>query len=903
MKIRYAVAAVLGASVVAVYPAPPTTPSSEGQVNALTESLLNQLSPGERLDLITGTGAWDVKAVPKLGLPQIKASDAGEGVRLSTPPGVAYPAGTALAATFSADRAKEMGVALGYETRLSGFQQIAGPGINLYRTPFAGRAFEYVSGEDPFLGAVLAASEINGIQSQGVWADAKHYVANDQELNRFNIMETVSERALREIYMVPFESSVKNANVAVVMCAFQGLNGGDPVCENGHVIQQVLKNEWGFKGFVESDYGALKHTLPAALAGVDIERPSAALFSPQALSPYISSGQIPQTRIDDKVRRIIGREVAYGFNNGLPLGTGQSHPPFSERAALDIAREGIVLLKNSSNLLPLSRGTVRSIAVIGELTTGQPPTGFGSANIQSPVYISELSGLQQFAGGARVDLVDSMTLDPSRSVWTTTTGVAGVQAQYFNNSTWSGTPALTRIEPNINLVTAGATLGGTTPTGPGSGTGPGSATGNGVTGTASGPGTTYGGGSGGTSTPGSARWIGVVRPSVTGAHVFKVRADGAIRLYINGQQVLTNGDGNPLPGTAIPPTVPSVARVTLVAGQSYTVQLDYSPRPGYIGVFGGFLGAQLSWASLVPPPSISSYDAVVVAVGNSFEYEGEGFDHPFTLPEYQDELVSNLASANPKTIAVVHGGTGLDMHSWIGQVGAVLHAWYPGENGGQALAEIVFGDVNPSGKLPITIERSIIDNPTYPNYPQYSNSLDVLSLTYTEDIFVGYRGYEKSNRVPLFPFGFGLSYTTFGYSGLNVSPDAVTGDGRIAVSFNVTNTGQVAGSEAAQVYVGESGAPVPRPIKELKGFTKVFLQPGETQRVTVFLNQRSLSYYDATRNAWVSDPAPFTIYVGSSSQDIRLRGQLLNLVPHVTDTTSSNPLPQRGEVRVGRIHL
>jgi beta-glucosidase len=211
--------------------------------------------------------------------------------------------------------------------------------------------------------------------------------------------------------------------------------------------------------------------------------------------------------------------------------------------------------------------------------------------------------------------------------------------------------------------------------------------------------------------------------------------------------------------------------------------------------------------------------------------------------------------------------------------------------------------VNPSGKLPITIERNISDNPTYANYPQYSNSLDFNAMTYTEDIFVGYRGFEKSNRTPLFPFGFGLSYTTFSYSGLSISPQVVDADGRIAVSFNVTNTGQLAGSEAAQVYVGEQGAPVPRPVKELKGFAKVFLQPGETQRVTVYLNQRSLSYYDTSRNAWVSDAAPFEILVGASSQDIRLRGQLLNIAQHITNTATSNPLALPRTVRVGRVHL
>lgn len=867
--------ALVVAGGLAVHSSPAQAPSTDAQINAIVQSILSQMTQAEKLDYVSGTGAWDIKPLPRLGLPQIRASDAGLGVRLS--PGVAYPAGPAVASTFSVDRAKQMGVGLGLETRLSGFQQIAGPVVNIYRTPFGGRAFEYVSGEDPFLGAVLGAAQVNGIQSQGVWADAKHYVANDQEVNRFNLMETISERALREIYLTPFESMVKNSNVAVVMCGFNGLNGANPVCENEFVMRRILKDEWGFKGFVESDYAALKNTLPAALAGVDIERPSAALFTPAALSTLISNGQLSQANLDDKVRRILGRIVAYGFVGGVPPATGETLPPFAERAALDVAREGIVLLKNRDGLLPLQRGTARNIAVVGQLATGAPPTGFGSANVPAVRYISEIDGLRQIAGpGATVTLLDSHTLDPARSVWTTSTGQPGAQAQYFDNPNWSGTPVLSRIDPVINLNTSGNAP----------------------------PGSAYDVDYGGSGTPGpaSVRWTTTIRPTVTGAHVFKARADGAVRVYVNDQLIIDNGEGNPLPANVIPPTIPLSGRIVLQAGQTYTVRFDYSRRNGYIPVFGGFLGAQLSWAALQAPADLTRFDAVVVAVGNSAEYEGEGFDHPFNLPEFQDELLRNLGTANPRTIAVMHGGTGFDMRNWVEQVGGALHAWYPGQNGGQALAEILFGDVNPSGKLPITIERSIVDNPTYPNYPQASNDPNFTAMTYTEDVFVGYRGFERSGAMPLFPFGFGLSYTKFAYSSLKIAPGIAAGNGRVAVSFDITNTGEVAGAEAAQIYVSRSGSAVPRPIKELKGFGKVYLQPGQTQRVTVYLDQRSLSYYDPARSAWVSESGAFDVLVGASSQDIHLRGQLFNLLPTVVTPQASNPLPDPALVKLGPVH-
>ncbi|QQE08880.1 glycoside hydrolase family 3 C-terminal domain-containing protein [Cupriavidus sp. ISTL7] len=877
MGARIAVISLVGATLLAAHPAPAQAPSTDAQINAIVQSILNQMTQAEKLDYVSGTGAWDVKPLPRLGVPQIRATDGGLGVRLSDPQGVAYPAGPALASTFSVDRAKQMGVGLGLDTRNHGFQQVTGPGLNMYRTPFAGRAFEYLSGEDPFLGAVLGAAQVNAIQSQGVWADAKHYLANEQEVNRFNLMETISERALREIYMVPFESAVKNANVAVIMCGFNGLNGADPVCESEHAIQRVLKNEWGFKGIVETDYATLKHGQAAAVAGVDIERPSALHFTPAALSAMLANGSLTQAQLDDKVRRILGRVVAYGFIGSVPPATGESHPPFSERAALDVAREGIVLLKNGGQLLPLQRGSVRNIAVIGRLATDVPPTGFGSAYVRASRFISEIDGLRQIAGpGTNIVLLDALTLDPARSAWTTPNGQPGAQAQYFANATWSGAPVLSRVEPVINLDTSGNAPPGSAYT------------------------TRYG--SDGSAPPSSVRWTTTIRPTITGPHVFKARADGAVRLYVNGQLIMDNGEGTPLPNNVIPPTVPLSARMHLQAGQTYTVQFDYSRRPGYIPVFGGFLGAQLSWASLQAPADLRNYDAVVVAAGNSAEYEGEGFDHPFTLPEFQDELIANLSRANPRTIAVLHGGTGLDMRNWIDQVGAVLHAWYPGSNGGQALAEILFGDVNPSGKLPITIERNIADNPTYPNYPQFSNDPNIRAMTYTEDIFVGYRGFERSNVAPLFPFGFGLSYTTFTYSSLSVSPGFAAGQGRIAVSFDITNSGQMAGAEAAQVYVSQRGSAVPRPVKELKGFTKVFLQPGQTQRVTVYLDQRSLSYFDPARNAWVSEAGAVDVLVGASSQDIRLRGQLFNILPSVVTPRASNPLPDPTLVQLGPVH-
>jgi beta-glucosidase len=348
--------------------------------------------------------------------------------------------------------------------------------------------------------------------------------------------------------------------------------------------------------------------------------------------------------------------------------------------------------------------------------------------------------------------------------------------------------------------------------------------------------------------------------------------------------LIDNFNSPPLPPLGFGPTVAFSAKFPAVAGNVYSVELDYHRVPGFFGhAFvkpgggdGGFLGVQLSWASLQPPADLANYDAVVVCVGTNNQYDGEGYDRPFELPEFQEELIGNVSNVSlGKTIVVTHGGGSFDVQSWIGQIGALLHASYPGQNGGQALAEILFGKVNPSGKLPFTWEKLITDNPAFATFPMPLNQKppNPTTIQYSEGLFVGYRGYEKNGITPQFPFGFGLSYTTFAYSDLKVAPPQLNGNNHVKVSFTVTNTGNVAGAEIAELYVGQQNPPILRPIKELKGFQKVFLQPGASQKVTIQLDQRSVAYFNTTIEQWDGLPGTYNVLVGSSSQDIRLTGQ------------------------------
>ncbi|RMR14698.1 Beta-glucosidase [Pseudomonas amygdali pv. ulmi] len=394
----------------------------------------------------------------------------------------------------------------------------------------------------------------------------------------------------------------------------------------------------------------------------------------------------------------------------------------------------------------------------------------------------------------------------------------------------------------------------------------------------------------------SARFTGKIKPTISGPQVFKVRADGAYKLWINDELVLED-EGSQVSFDLIPVVPRTVKTASLKAGTEYNVRLEYRRlKSNFTPVLGGMNGVQMSWASLRPPKNLGDYDAVVVAAGNNFEYKGESLDRPFELPQFQSELISFVQKANPKTIVVLHGGGGMDMQPWADKVAASLHAWYPGQQGGQALAEILYGKVNPSGKLPITLDKKAQDNPSYASYsnpvPYYFSSANSpVEMTYSEGLYLGYRGYDKKHTKPLYPFGFGLSYTTYEYSDLKLSSNVLAPGATIQASFKVTNTGDKAGFEVAQLYVQPSRPQVDRPEKELKGFTKVYLKPGESKTVTIALDSRSFAYYSPDSVSWNVDPGKFKVLVGKDSENLALDRTVVALYPEQLTTRDSNPLP------------
>lgn len=855
------------------------TPVTGNEVEARVSSILDNMNQSEKINFTRVDDGHMIPSLLKWGIKGTVAYDSSMGVHVNNATfGAQYPSQSALAATWSINRAKEFGLAVAYETRISGGQQMLSPGANLYRTPYNGRSAEYVSGEDPFLGAVLAPAIVNGIQAQGIQASGKHYVANEQEANRQALNVKVDERTLRELYLPGFESMVKNANVASIMCGFNKING-DYACENHHLITDILKGEWGYQGTVISDFNAIHDAFKGAWAGTDIDMPSGLQFNEASLLPYLWSGQLTQNVIDDKVKRNLRAIVSYDFQEHLNTAKTLDHPEYGQRASLNAAREGIVLLRNEKMhsgkpLLPLAR--TAKIAVIGNWAHEAPASPFGTANSPPNSYVTELSGLQQLASNStNVTYLSDMSLNPKTATWfQPATGKndvnnSGVKAEYFSNTSFSGDPVVTRVEPGVNLdwmTGSNVTQAGTTA----------------VSGFSPNAGAF------------SARFTATIKPTISGPQVFKVRADGPYKVWVNDKLVVES-NGVPYSNDVVNALTTSGTTGSLKAGKSYSVKLEYQRVQGnFIPVLGSVTGVQMSWAALRPPADLSKYDAVVVAVGNNYENEGEGSDHGYDLPDQQAELIKHVAKANAKTIVVMHGGGVADMHPWAKKVGATLLAWFPGQQGGQALAEILYGKVNPSGKLPITIDKHIEDNPSYASYPDpaaYRGDNALTEMTYSEGLYMGYRGYDKKHAKPLYPFGFGLSYTTFDYSDLKLSSNVMAPGATVNVRFTLTNTGDKAGFEVAQLYVQPVKPAVDRPEKELKGFTKVYLQPGESKTVSIPIDSRSLAYYVDNTASWDVDAGKFKILVGADSENLQLKGTLKTLFPEHLTTRDSNPLP------------
>ena len=788
----------------------------QAPVEARVQDALGRMTQEEKLQILGGERDLYIKPIARLGIPGVRMSDGPQGVRCYGP-STAYPATISLGASWDPDLAREFGASMGSDARARGVGIMLAPAVNINRVPQNGRNFEYLS-EDPYLAGSIASQIVIGLQSQGVAATVKHYAANNQETERGTVDARVSERALREIYLPAFEAAVKQGHVWAVMDAYNRLNG--TYCSaNDWLNNRVLKEEWGFKGVLMSDWGAAHDTLGVANGGLDLEMPSGIYMNPATLGPLLASGKVSQATIDEKVRRILRLEIANGFLDRPAASNAPMDDPRSDLTALKIAREAIVLLKNDRSLLPLSGKKIKHIVVLGPNAEANPAGG-GSGHVGPFHYVSLVEGLRKAAGSkVHVDLIggpDSELLERVAK----TSSYGGSLKLEFSRKEGEGSRVIATLQDGAIDHDFGA--GSLAP--------------------------------GVTAQDLSARWTGTIRPPAAGKYLFMLQNHGNALVQLDGHDLITDwfntGDTR-------------YAYATLEANRSYAlVVASVYDNVGSPAVRFGWCPAP----ELIPASDVAKVraaDAVIVSAGFNAATEGEGTDRSFDLPAEQRDLILQAASLNPRTIVVINSGGVVGTEDWISKVPSVIQAWYPGQEGGRALGEILTGKVSPSGKLPISYAKRFEDTAPYGNYPGAQGKVD-----YAEGILVGYRWFDTRGVAPLFPFGHGLSYTTFSYAKLHVEPSQ---DGRWAVIFDVTNNGTMNADEVSQVYVSPPvTSKAHRPVRELRGFSRESLATDQTITVTIVLDRKAFSYFDESKADWVVEPGSYTIEVGSSSRKILL---------------------------------
>jgi beta-glucosidase len=819
----------------------PASPEIEHRVDAI----LKKMTLEQKIDYIGGTG-FAVRAMPALGIPALEMSDGPLGVRSNHKfPSTTYAAGIGLAASWDPRLAERVGAGIGTDARARGIHFMLGPGVNIYRAPMNGRNFEYF-GEDPFLAGAIAAGYITGMQKQGVSSTVKHFLGNNSEFLRHDSDSIIDERTAREIYLPAFESAVKNAHVGAIMDSYNFVNGQHST-QNGYFNTDVARKQWGFPGVMMSDWVATYDAVGAANGGLDLEMPKGDHMNNEKLLPAIREGRVKEATIDEKVRHILTTAACFGWLDREQ--TDLSLSKYNEQnhlATLDAAREAIVLLKNEGSLLPLDKQKIKTILVVGPDAWPAQPVAGGSGKAIPFSAVGILEGIAAYVGeGTRVYYERALPrmIDFAISTEFSTAphdGKRGLTLETFSNADLSGAPSSTEIVrhldfaglawdelPDFDEVIESFT----------------------------------------SDKPSSRRWTGFYMAPETSSYEIAAEYSGegnGYRLMVDGKPVFDEWKY----ATALQ----NHATLTLSAGPHKIVAEAFQNSPIGGRMFVG-IADQRKIVSAAAKTLAARADAVIIAAGFDSSSESEGADRTFSLPFGQEELIRELSAVNKNAVVAVTSGGNVDPGDWLDRVPAYLELWYPGERGGTALAEILFGAVNPSGHLPVTFERRWTDNPVHDSYYPESGTNRVV---YKEGLFVGYRGYEHNHVKPLYPFGYGLSYTTFQYSHIDVKQEGESSGGaRYNVTLDVTNTGHMAGADVAQVYVSEAEPKVPRPPKELKGFSRVNLAPGETKHVSIPLNPRAFTFYDVNAKHWHADAGKYTVEVGRSSEDVPLHADIM----------------------------
>ncbi|RIK05875.1 MAG: glycosyl hydrolase [Acidobacteria bacterium] len=797
------------------------------------DRLIAELTLDEKTLMVTGQNAWTINGCERLGIPDWTVSDGPIGVRGRGFAGaLCLPSASAWGATFDPALISEIGAAIAEEANDRAVQMVLGPTVNIHRHPLGGRHFECYS-EDPLLTSRIAVAYVESVQSFGIGTCMKHFVGNDQEYQRHTMSSDIDERALREIYFPPFEAAVTDAGVWGVMGAYNYVNGVQ-ACESRALLVDLLKDEWGFDGIVISDWGALKGTVAPAKNGLDIEMPGPGRFWGKGkLAVAVRAGEVPETDIDDKVRRILRfMEWAEMLEPGWSEGSERSvDRPEAHEVAKRAAQESIVLLKNDGGALPLQINGLSKVAIVGPNAKETCLLGGGSATV-SPHRRTNVFGSVSDRLGDAVEVVYAPGPSYSQDFGSFPKEVLasdGVTLELFEGIGFGGKPFATESGKGPMSMWIGSTW------------------------------------------PENVRSFSVrasaeITPDVSGKWRLGGAAFGNSRLYLDGELIANTEDGRFSSGLAM---WGATGIVELEEGRRYELVQEVEPNIEGFEIMMQRLGGGLEPDHETPfaeaVKAASSADIAIVVVGNSAETEVEDEDRKsIALPGRQDELVSAIAAACERTIVVCNTGSPVTM-PWVDAVDAILQVWYPGQEGGEAVAEVLLGLAEPGGRLPTTWPKRIEDTPAYPTYPGVDGH-----APYAEGVLVGYRWYDAYATKPLWPFGHGLSYAAFewGDAGIEVIQPEEGTPFEVKVSVPISNVSDRTGSEVVQCYVAAPSAPVARPVRELRDFAKARLGPGESQVVQMSLGARAFTRWDADEHKWVIDRGRYTIALGRSSRDL-----------------------------------
>ena len=796
-------------------------------------ALLDQMTLEEQVAILSGEDFWSLPAIPRLGIGKLRVTDGPNGARgagslVGGVKSAAFPAGIAIGSSWDPELARAIGVALAEEVQSKGAHVSLAPTVNIQRSVTNGRNFECYS-EDPVLTAELAAGYIEGLQSRQVSATIKHFVGNESEIERTTMSSDIDERSLREVYLVPFETAVKRAGTWGIMSSYNKVNG-TYAAENHWTLTEVLRDQWGYDGVVMSDWFGSRSCEPTVNAGLDLEMPGPTRDRGAKLVAAVKAGTVSAEKVRERAGNVLRLMVRTGAISDHKAFVERADDRPEHRALIRRAgAEGAVLVKNDG-VLPLAKaGTV---AVIGPNAKVAQIMGGGSAQLNPHYMVSPWDGMVGAVGEANLRFAPGCSNHRFEPVLS-----GAFKVEFFAGKALQGPVAHTEVLNDLMAFWI-PPLGG------------------------------------GKVDPFnfSARVTGVFVPEASGLHRVGVFAAGYAKVSVDGRLVANAWDGWKKGATFFEEGCDEVVgEVVLEAGRAHQVVVEFCNKPADNLVFAGLrvgIGRPLGDADIAEAARVAAgAERAVVFVGRTGEWDTEGWDLPgIALPGRQDELIAAVARANPDTVVVVQSGGPVAM-PWLGQVKAVLHAWYPGQEAGNAIADVLFGDVEPSGRLAQTHPKLWSDNPTHSQDREVYPGLNG-HVRYEEGVFVGYRHYDRHGIAPLFPFGHGLGYTTFEMAGLQVA-----GDGS-RVAFTVTNTGARAGSTVVQVYVGDPEASVPRPVKELKGFAKIRLEPGESRLVEIALEPRAFAYFDVAAAAWRIEAGAFEISAGFSAADLRLSGQV-----------------------------